>query len=363
MIRHFGLDRQYANLKDELLAASHEALKDGVWVNGYFTARFENWLQLKTKCEYAITVHSGTQALEIIARYLHEVTLSDADCNPHVRIPNLTYPATLNAFVNLSNANTQYGYDIEIVDTDKNGIMLPSQNTMIHGYNCYVGLYGAPTPDKLTSVDIVDGAQHWLIADGNVGAAMAISFDPTKNLPSSGNGGAIVTNDEDLYQYAISFRNNGKDSTFYGPKPHDMYGSNSKMSEQDCAHLLVRSHYIDGWQQRRETIRYYYLDQFRDLPIRCLSREFEEHADQKFVIEYTHRDTLHQYLLNSGIESKIHYEKTLSELGITKLYKRLDFLSASTMLSRRVISLPIYPELTDTEIEYIAWKIKKFFDK
>ena len=360
MIKHFGLDRQYLNLKHELLSATDDVLKSGIFCDGGYTARLETWLASKTKCEYAVVVHSGTQALEIIAKYLYYSSLLPVPL--HIRIPNLTYRATMNAF---ASSNTYYNdnskvFNIEIADTDSHGIMLPPEKETIITHNCYVGLYGAPI-NKVLNSDIVDGAQHWLIADGNVGLAMAISFDPTKNLPASGNGGAIVTNIEELYKFAQSYKDNGKQfsSEIIAPS------TNSKMSEIDCAHVLVRSQYIDQWQERRRKIRQYYIKEFENLPVKCLSKKFHRHADQKFVIALDDRDLLRFHLLKHKIEVKVHYEQTISELPSAKFLcdKRLDFLSTSTMLSRSVLSLPIYPELLDTEVEYIASMVKAFYDK
>ena len=186
---------------------------------------------------------------------------------------------------------------------------------------------------------------------------MAISFDPTKNLPSSGNGGAIVTNDQSLYDWANVMKNNGKLDHYYP-------GTNSKMSEVECAHLLVRTKHIDSWQNRREQIRNYYLNRFVEMPFRCLSEPFENHADQKFVIYTQDRNELHQHLTDNKIESRIHYPYALSELPIAKdIIKKPDLISTSIALSRGVLSLPIYPELTDSEVEAVADTVCKFFDK
>lgn len=345
-IPHFGLARQYKNLREELLVATDEALRTGCLISGPFTHKFEEWLRLYCSTWYAITVHSGTQALEIMALYAksrHYDSLT-----PTVTVPNITYPATLNAFLTT-------GWDVRIGDTDKNGLLDFSESH--ESYKCFVGLYGATHDNELGASVIVDGAQHWLAAQGNVGMGMAISFDPTKNLPSSGNGGAIVTNNEDLYRFAVDYKNNGK------MMEHVYSGTNSKMSELDCAHLLVRSKYIEKWQLRRETIRKYYIEQFKDLPVRCLSEGFLKHADQKFVIATEERDRLHGNLFLDGIESKIHYEKCLSELMVARNLPAPDMISTSLMLSRMVLSLPIYPELKDTEVEFIADKVRKFFTK
>lgn len=361
-IAHFGLQRQYRNLKDELLEATDKVLSSGNLMNGVYTNAFETWLSNRTKTMFAVTVHSGTQALEIIAKWTkqdHDRYMNDEidpihNIKPIVRIPNITYVATLNAFINA-------GFEVELIDTDKNGLMLiDNTNNLLNDFikhTCSVGLYGA-NPHKNTvsglMADIVDGAQHWLVAD-DIGQSMAISFDPTKNLPASGNGGAIVTNDRSLYEFAYSYRSNGKTE-------HDMVGTNSRMSELDCIHLLVRSNYIDRWQWRRKEIRHYYLDEFKNIDIRCLSRDHMIHADQKFVIYTDKRDELQQYLLDNGIEVKVHYPHALSELPIAKNIKvKPDMLSTSVMLTKGLLSLPIYPELSDSEVEFICEKVKQFF--
>ena len=349
-IPHIGLQRQYKIIGEELLAATHNVLKDGQLVGGKYTREFEAWLRNRTKTKYAVTVHSGSQALEIIAAYKKARHLSVINGTPTIRIPNLTYPATLNAFVNT-------GWNVELADTDSCGILLRN-GPIANAYTCLVGLYGAqPYINTMLAHNdgvIVDGAQHWLVANGQVGAGMAISFDPTKNLPSSGNGGAIVTNDEGLYLHAASYKDNCK------PYFHAA-GTNSKMSEQDCAQILVRTKYIDQWQQRRRDIANYWCAAFEDLPLRCLSAGSISHAHQKFVVYLADRNSLHTHLLVNGIDSKVHYEYVLGDLPMAKLLVKPDLLSTSVMLSRGVLSLPMYPELTDQEVDYIAESVIDFY--
>jgi dTDP-4-amino-4,6-dideoxygalactose transaminase len=275
--------------------------------------------------------------------------------NPKVLLPKLTYPATLNAFLTA-------GWDIELGDTDKYGILsFTGQTSGV--YNCLVGFAGLKPWEQARIENshgiIVDGAQHWLSAGNNIGLGMAISFDPTKNLPSSGNGGAVVTNDRILYDSIVSAKNNGKPD-YFDP------GTNSRMSELECAHMLVRTRYIDEWQIARATIRKCYLKEFADLPIRCLSGDFTLHADQKFVIHTDQRDALRAYLIEQGIDARIHYPYTLSELPISKhanVISKPDLISTSVHLVRGLLSLPIYPEMTDSELEYVISKVREFYDK
>ena len=355
-IPHFGLARQYANLKDELLVATDSALKDGILVSGHYTGTFESWLTQRTKAKYAITVHSGTQALEIIARFRahqYDKIRPNARKKEVALLPNITYPATLNSFL-------MAGWKVELCDTDNKGILDYKQSRGGNEYIlCLVGLYGAkPHYDKEVAHShvIIDGAQHWLVADGDVGLGMAISFDPTKNLPSSGNGGAIITNNKALYDYAILYRDNCRGV-------YEFVATNSKMSEQDCAQILVRTNYIDKWQERRKKIREFYLERFENLPIYCLSKTKGPHADQKFVIYWQDRNNLKEYLKNKGVEAKIHYKHSLGDLPLSKDLIKPDLMSVSVMLLQGVLSLPIYPELTDSEVEYISECIIKFTTK
>lgn len=345
-IPHFNLSRQYENLKQELLDATDSALKSGQLVSGEYTKKFEDWLKNKCSAKYAVTVHSGTQALEIIATYKKEYHLTQFNTAPTVRIPNITYPATLNAFLKAD-------WNVELADTDKYGILLDNEEPSPGVYDCYVGLYGRfPHYNKQYSETfniMVDGAQHWLVCDGNIGSGMAISFDPTKNLPSSGNGGAIVTNNQGLYSFAVNYRDNCKLANF------KIIGTNSKISEQDAAQLLVRTKYIDEWQKRREKIAKYYMYKFKNLPIKCLSNDLNTpHAYQKFVIYTDYRHNFIQHLTDSGVEIKKQYDYVLSELPVTRNIEKPTAFSTSFMLSRGVVSLPIYPELSDNEVEYIA---------
>jgi dTDP-4-amino-4,6-dideoxygalactose transaminase len=132
------------------------------------------------------------------------------------------------------------------------------------------------------------------------------------------------------------------------------------MSEQDCAQILVRVKYIDEWQKRRSEISKYWCDAFRELPLTCLSDTSDPHAHQKFVMYLPDRNSLHTHLLTDGIDSKIHYEYVLGDLPIGKDLPKPDLLGNSVLLSRGVLSLPMYPELTDQEVEYIADKVKSF---
>ena len=318
-------------------------------MSGNYTYEFEDWLARRNHVPYAVTCHSGTQALEIIAEwYMLQAGRPDT---PTVAVPTLTYPATLNAFV-------RTGWNIHIVDTDRYGVMdldKLKHNTDIQAI-CGVGLYGQSVADMpqclwaLTHSIIEDGAQHWLSNDCKRIGDCAISFDPTKNLANYGNGGAVITVNQGLRDFARNWISNGKYTK------HAETGTNSRMSETDCAQMLVKTRYIDQWQQRRRTIAQHWMEMLKKHPnITCLidDSNFDRHCFHKFVIHVDNRDIVQRNLDLRGVETKVHYATPMHELPAFQHYQGPDLLSAGSSLARRCLSLPIYPELTDLEVEYV----------
>jgi dTDP-4-amino-4,6-dideoxygalactose transaminase len=147
----------------------------------------------------------------------------------------------------------------------------------------------------------------------------------------------------------------------HGINGYDMAGSNVRMSELDCATLHVKAKYIDTWQKKRKNIAEYWLQGFKEHKIRVIldSKSLDSHALHKFVIDIDNRDKVRDKLANKLIETRIHYEHPLHELNKFHMYKGPDLISKASVLSRRVLSLPLYPELTDLEVEYIMESVIK----
>lgn len=353
MIKFNGLDRQYLSLKDEIDPVVSRVYSSGHLMNGPYTEKFEQWLANYNNSSHAVTVHSGTHALEATAEFYRK----KFPYTPTVLIPTLTYRATANAFI-------RAGWNIRFVDTDRFGLLnfdsLPEK--IDYEAVVIVGLYGASVghmgyvkhwQDWLYRdvIIIEDGAQHWLADSGTrVGSATAVSFDPTKNLACYGNGGAVVTRDSKLAEFVRRWRTNSMTSG-------TTVGTNSRMSEIDCALMMIKANHIHDWQNRRQKIATYYNSCFKEAAVKTLISDdmMYHHCFHKFVIEIDNRDQVQQDLLTRGIEAKVHYAKPLHEEQLYDYYQGPNsLLSCSSALSRRVLSLPIYPELTDTEVEYIA---------
>ena len=347
-----GLKKQYNNLRQEILDATDEVLRSGSLMNGNNTAEFEAWLAKKNKSKYAVCVHSGTSALEAIAEYYARE--SGMPNPPTVLIPSMTYAATANAFI-------RAGWEVHFIDTDHHGLLdVKKIPDISYQAVVLVGLYGASITHLgdikrwrewtlNNKIVIEDAAQHWLAANcQRIGIASAISFDPMKNLPAYGNGGAVVTDNSDLFHFVRAWRDNGKTT-------HNETGTNSRMSELDCAHMLVKARHIDDWQMRRYSIAGYWRERLKGTEIRCLIDQdnYHNHAYHKFVIDIDNRDILQKNLAIRKVETRIHYVQPLHEIGAFRKHPGPDILSCASALSRRVLSLPIYPELTDLEVEYV----------
>jgi dTDP-4-amino-4,6-dideoxygalactose transaminase len=176
-----------------------------------------------------------------------------------------------------------------------------------------------------------------------------------KNLACYGNGGAVVTDNLDLAEYARTWRDNGKPT-------HRNSGTNSRMSETESAQMLVKTRYIDEWQLRRKTIVSYWLERLKKSGIRTLinGSNFDTHCYHKFVIDVDNRDILARNLAIKGIETRVHYKEPLHELPAYADYVGPNILSSASALARRVLSLPIYPELSDLEVEYVIDAVLDF---
>ena len=352
-IPFFGVDRQYNNLREEILDATDLVLTSGQVINGLYTKDFEQWLAEKNNSKYAVTVHSGTSALEVQAEYYKKLIRKEC---PTVAIPSITFAASANAYM-------RAGWNVTLLDCNSYGLSQVVDNSVHYDLVLLIGIYGhsiellQPAVGSFDQI-VEDGAQHWLSAGcKRIGDSTTISFDPTKNLGNYGNGGALITNNKELYNFANDWKNHGK-SSYAGTgntADTEMCGTNSRMSEIECAQMMVKTQYIDQWQDRRKQISAYWIERFSGR-VRTLinNSNFDNHCYHKFVIDVDNRDQIAGQLKDAGIETKVHYNPPLQEMDCFASAQRPSSNCFASKFSKRILSLPIYAELTDLEIEYIA---------
>lgn len=358
IVKFVALERQYLSLREELLDAMDSVYRTGQMLDGACVDAFEHLLARRCNRLFAIVVGSGTVALDFAYRAL--VDLEFGGENQNILIPQISYIATKNSVLH-SNNTPQY------CDVDMTGIMdLESMTENLGEKNIgivsYVNLFGNVVDWERFQVlstffndlkVVEDAAQSFggfykNKPSGSLGDISVLSFDPMKNLPNYGGGGAVLTNDLATVEHIRQLRDNGRHSR------HPITGSNSKMSEADCAGMIVKLKHFDRWQRRRQHIAEYYT---QELEGRKMLKLVTGHPDttpswHKFVVLTPRRDQFRAHLLDQGIQTKVHYDYLLSN----------NYANAETarVFSDCGVSLPIYPELTDLEVERIVNAVKTY---
>lgn len=368
MIPFFGTQRQYINLREEILDVTDKVLSTGQTLDGENSQNFDHAIAKLCHRKYAINVNSGTQALIFILNWL------SLDQQIKVLIPSISFVATLNSVLMTGNVPKFCDVDYTgLIDLQSHELSLDIENI---NAVMYVNLFGNMVDyDKLylitkffnKNVTIIEDAAQSFGAvykdqpSGSLGDFSILSFDPTKNLANYGSGGMILTDDYESVKYFNDIRNNGK----YGN--HSSPGTNSKMSEVDCAQMLVKLKYFQDWQTRRTRIAEYYnqeLYSLKSFGLYTLPKTQDSiHSWHKYVIRCDQRDELQMFLSNKSIETKIHYNTPLFELDIgwnfidyaKELYREASYFSGSCL------SLPIYPELSDAEVQHVVDSVKLYY--
>jgi dTDP-4-amino-4,6-dideoxygalactose transaminase len=194
---------------------------------------------------------------------------------------------------------------------------------------------------------------------GNFGAFGAFSFYPGKNLGAYGEAGALITNDEALYGKAKMLRQHGEIERYH----HKVFGHNYRMEAFQGAVLVTKLKYIEAWTEQRQDKAALYNDLLSGVEEIETPKEREgaECVHHIYVIQTDDRDRLKSCLTENGIGTGLHYPVPLhlqpayKHLG----YKEGDFPVAEKAAGR-ILSLPMYPELTENQIQYVCDKIREF---
>jgi dTDP-4-amino-4,6-dideoxygalactose transaminase len=367
MIDFFGVKRQYKNLRDEILDATDEVYSTGILLDGAYTQMFENAIARRCDRKHAISVNSGTTGLmfALQAREPNEPKQSRG-----ILIPAISFVATLNAtqMVDVYTAICDVDFTGLI---DLQSIYEPIRDTI--DTVMYVNLFGNTidydkfrlsteffgNDDMYVIEDAAQsfGASYNGIPSGKMGTVSVLSFDPTKNLNNYGSGGMLLTDDDYLASVFRDFKDNGK------PSGHEIAGINSKMSEADCAQMLIKLNYFDAWQKRRAEIAEFYIKTFGDYVDILPTTEGTKHAWSKFAFRTMNRGGLRMFLENKGIPTKVHYERALYDeiVGRHLLDPIMGTQWEAYKFTHECVSLPIYPEMTDAEVEHVAQTVKSFY--
>lgn len=350
------LDAQYQVIKTEIKEAIDQVLESKKFIQSDFCDQFAQDFLKVHGGEYGVGCSNGTSAITLLLRAL------GVGPGDEVITANNTFFATVEAIAEVGarpilvdcRADT-YGIDCDLVEkaiTKKTKAVIP------------VHLYGNPCEmDRLSAlakedkIDIIEDCAQAHLATyknqpvGTFGAGSTFSFYPGKNLGAYGDAGFVITSNEKLHQLVSMHLNHGRTKKY----EHDFMAGNYRMDDIQAAILSVKTKYISRWTQRRIEIAAAYDSAFRAarrkvievLPgARCVYH--------LYVIETSDRDSLMSDLKSKDIDTGIHYPVPMNMQPACKYlgYKEGDF-PVSESVSRRIVSLPIFPELSSKQQDYV----------
>ena len=344
-IKFNGVDRLYDAYSWRLTKRAKAAWESGDVLQGKYLKQLETEIAKKYKRKYAIGVGSATDGLYFAMKAVGLNKSSTILC------PAFSYVAT-------SGAIKRLGADIHFTDTDKQGnigdwgIMgLPSAVLYVNMFGNladYTRLRKYCDQHKIPLIEDAaqsQGAMHGKIPSGALGDVSVFSFDPMKNMPSFGTGGMVLTDSKDVYDTVVSLRRhglNGKSS----------YGYNSLIAEDHANQLLLLLSKFDKLQKMRKKVFERYKKNLAHTNF-IETQENTQSSYHKLVLLSDRRDELKTYLAQNGIETKVHYTKTLDSKNVGQ------YPNAENMCAK-ALSLPIYPHLEMYEVDYICERIRKF---
>jgi dTDP-4-amino-4,6-dideoxygalactose transaminase len=193
---------------------------------------------------------------------------------------------------------------------------------------------------------------------GTLCRAGCFSFYPSKNLGAFGDGGAVATDDPAIAERLRELRNYGQKTRYF----HETIGFNSRLDELQAAILRKKLPYLDSWNRRRRQISEIYYSQI-DNPLIQNPREIDygRHNYHLYVIRCSQRDALQKHLSSCGVNTLIHYPVPIHlQEAYKHIHKQAGSYPIAEKLSGEILSLPVFPELTDEEAEYVANSVNKF---
>jgi len=357
------LHAQYLSIKPQIDAAIAEVIAQSSFIRGPHVDGFEKAWAQTLGVKHCVSCANGTDALYIAMRGLGVKAGDEVITTAH-------------SWISTSETITQAGARVVFCDTDHDTFnidpaQIESKITPRTVGIIPVHLYGQPA-DMGAIMAIARKHKLWVIEDcaqahlarykgqlvGTFGNAATFSFYPGKNLGAYGDAGGIVTNDDPLADWMTTFARHG------GKGEHVMEGINSRMDGLQGAVLQVKLPHLQAWTDARRRVAARYNELLKGIGdiITPKVAADRDHVYHLYVIRTEKRDALKKHLTDAGIATVLNYPKALpfypaySYLGHSPKEFRAAYANQS-----RILSLPIYPEISDEMIGYVADQIKKHY--
>lgn len=361
-IKLVDLKAQYQGIQEEILSTIKEVIEEGTFILGRRVREFEAGFARFCNSPFAIGVASGTDALVLALKAMEIGQGDEVITAPNTAAPTAEAISLARARVVFADIHPET-FNIDPKEVKKKITRKTRAIISVH-------LYGQPAEmDELKDIARTHGLK--LIEDaaqahgaeykgkrvGTLGEAACFSFFPSKNLGAYGDGGAVVTSDEKIAERVRMLRDHGRKEKYL----HEIEGHNSRLDTLQAAILSVKLKYLENWNERRRQHAHYYdklLAPIKGVTTPKVAQGLR-HVYHLYVIKVEDRDLLRSELKEEGIETGIHYPHPLhlqpafSYLGLGKG----SFPRAEEAASK-ILSLPIYPEMTQEQIRRVVEAIK-----
>ncbi|MBC8489116.1 MAG: DegT/DnrJ/EryC1/StrS family aminotransferase [Bacteroidetes bacterium] len=359
------LKAQYFSIKNEIDTAIQNVINETAFIKGKYVQKFEEHYAVSYGVKHVISCANGTDAIYI--------TLKALGIGPGDEVITVA-----NTWISTSETISQAGAKPVFVDIHPNYYTIDVskiEEKITHKTKAIVPVHLFGQPVEMDAiVDICASHNLLLIEDcaqahfaewkgqkvGTFGIAGTFSFFPGKNLGAYGDAGAIITNDDDFAIRARMFANHGS----IKKHDHEFEGVNSRMDGMQAAILSVKLPYIHEWSQKRlEHVKTYnsLLAGFNNIETPKIHPDVK-HVFHLYVIRTEKRNQIQKHLKENGIATGIHYPTPLPFLEAYNYlhHKPGDFPVAYDYMTK-ILSLPIYPEISDDQINFVVSKVEEFF--
>lgn len=358
------LQASYASISEELLRAAEEVLSSGHYINGPQVQAFEEELAQYLNVPYAVGVANGTDALMLTLDALGVGPGDEVITSPFTFFASAEVISRVGAtpvFVDV-NPDT-YLIDTKCIEraiTPRTKAIIP-----VHIFGQMADMDAVNDIAMRHGLHVVEDACQALGADyngkqaGSLGTAGCFSFFPTKNLGGFGDGGIVVTHDAELARTIRMLRVHGSNPKYY----HARVGYNSRLDELQASLLRVKLRRLNEWTDvRRQKVKQY-EEGLSQLPITLPTElDYGKHAYHLYIIETDQREQLMAHLKEQGIDSGVYYPVPLH---LQEVYRPLEYsegdLPHAEQASVRCMALPLFPELTQQDQQYIIDAVTQFF--
>lgn len=360
MIPIVDLKRQYLSIKDEIDGAIRNIIDNTSFIMGKPVEEFENNFANYCNAEYCVGTSSGTSALYLVLK-----ALGIKEGDEVITVPN--------TFIATSEVISQVGAKIKFIDVDEETYNMDveklkntiDENTKaiipvhLYGHSCDMDqILEIAKEHNLKIIEDCAQAHGTKYKDKKIpiGEIGCFSFFPAKILGAYGDAGCVVTNNEELANKIKLLRNHGREKKY----EHLIEGFNHRLDSLQAAILNVKLKYLNEWIERRRNNAKLYSGLLKNV-IMPIEKDYSKHSYYVYTIRVKNRDKLQEFLKENGIATQIYYP---IPLHLQSAYKNLDYkegdFPVTEKIAKEILSLPMFPELTEEEIKYICEKVNYF---